>query len=147
MDNKNSNRISGKISFDDYKVKELEYRFNPKFNLDEPIMISFELGHGYEVHNGGMNVQMGVKIFDKAEEHGYPFELKIELEGLFSFEGDVDGERFLPNALAILYPYLRSIVTGYTSLANLQPLILPTINMQQYLEESKTTNKKPSNLN
>lgn len=96
MNNKSHNGIEGKISFDEYRVLEINYKLNSEFDSDESIVISFE--------------------------------------------GDVDGEKFLSNAMAILYPYIRAIVSSYTSLANIPPLTLPTINMQKYLEDSKKIN-------
>ncbi|WP_187331134.1 protein-export chaperone SecB, partial [Lactiplantibacillus plantarum] len=40
------------------------------------------------------------------------------------------------NAVAILYPYVRSLVSGITNASNQFPaLILPTINVAQLLDE------------
>ncbi|MGR5590690.1 protein-export chaperone SecB [Peptoniphilus grossensis] len=140
MNNKSHNGIEGKISFDEYRVLEINYKLNSEFDSDESIVISFELGHDYQIYKNGMNVQLGVKVFEDSKNNGYPFEIYVNIEGKFSFEGDVDGEKFLSNAMAILYPYIRAIVSSYTSLANIPPLTLPTINMQKYLEDSKKIN-------
>lgn len=147
MKNENLNDVKGKISFDEYRVLEVNYKLNTQFDSDESIMISFELGHDYQIYENGMNVQLGVKVFNDSENNGYPFEMNVNIEGIFSFEGNVEGEKFLANALAILYPYIRAIISSYTSLANIPPLTLPTINIQQYLKDSKSKTEKPSNLN
>ena len=39
------------------------------------------------------------------------------------------------NAIAILYPYIRSIVSVYTSSINVPPLILPVINVNALIEQ------------
>ena len=127
--------IEGKISFDEYRVLEINYKLNTGFSINEPLDIAFKLGHDYQINKNNMTVQLGVRIFDDAEKNDYPFEMKVDIEGLFSFEGHVDGEKFLPNALAILYPYVRAIISSYTSLANIPPLTLPTININKYLED------------
>ena len=41
------------------------------------------------------------------------------------------------NAVAILFPYLRALITTYTGMANVQPLILPPINVAKYIENKK----------
>lgn len=135
-------KIKGKISFEEYRVLEINYKLNTEFDSEESLMISFELGHDYQIFENGMTVQMGVNIFEDSEENKYPFEMNVNLEGLFSFEGNVDGEKFLANALAILYPYIRAIVSSYTSLANIPPLTLPTINVQQYLRDADNNKSK-----
>lgn len=33
-----------------------------------------------------------------------------------------------------MYPYIRSVVSTYTSMANVPPLMLPVINVNKYLE-------------
>lgn len=137
MNNKKTNEIKGKISFEEYRVLEINYKLNREFDSDEPIIMSFEIGHDYQIYEKGMNVQMGVNIFEDSESNGYPFEMKVDVEGIFSFEGEVDGEKFLANALSILFPYIRAIVSSYTSLANIPPFTLPTINIQQYLIDTE----------
>lgn len=137
MSKEKTSEIKGKIAFEEYRVLEINYRLNKNFDSDEPIVMSFEIGHDYQIYENGMNVQMGVNIFNNSEINCYPFEMKVDIEGIFSFEGDVDGGKFLANALAILYPYVRAIVSSYTSLANIPPLTLPTINVQQYLIDSE----------
>ena len=39
--------------------------------------------------------------------------------------------------VAILYPYARALVSTYTSNANIAPLILPTINVNQFLKNKE----------
>lgn len=137
MSKENLNDIKGKISFEDYRVLEINYKLNTDFTSNEPLPISLDISHNCQIFEDSMSVKMGVVIFKDSEEKGYPFEMKVEIEGMFSFEGDVDGEKFLANALAILYPYIRAIVSSYTSLANIPALILPTINTNQYLKENE----------
>ena len=58
MNNKSHNGIEGKISFDEYRVLEINYKLNSEFDSDESIVISFELGHDYQIYKNGMNVQL-----------------------------------------------------------------------------------------
>ena len=67
-----------------------------------------------------------------------PFEMKVDITGTFETQGE-SPKVFQANAIAILYPYIRAIVSTYTSAANTQPLILPAINVNAMLEKQ---NKK-----
>lgn len=79
---------------------------------------------------------MKVIIYEDAVENNKPFEMRIELTGYFIVEGS-EPERFKANAIAILYPYIRSIVSTYTANANITPLLLPAINVNKLIEDQK----------
>jgi preprotein translocase subunit SecB len=81
-------------------------------------------------------VSISVSIFNENLSVDSPFYLFISLTGEFQFtdNADVDNEFMIDmNAVAILFPYLRSAVTNITSTANIPPLILPTINVSKLL--------------
>ncbi|MFR8505962.1 MAG: hypothetical protein ACLVCA_02770 [Peptoniphilus sp.] len=132
--------INGSINFEGYKVLKASFDLNTEFESDEPIDITISLGHDYQVENKNMLVQFSVKVFEDAKNKNLPFEVLVTIEGIFSFEDGVEAEKFLPNALAILYPYMRAIVSSYTALANVTSLTLPTININRYLEDIKKEN-------
>ena len=68
----------------------------------------------------------------------YPFSMNLEIVGYFSVSGENAAiENFKSNAVAILYPYARALVSTYTSNANIAPLILPTINVNQFLKNKE----------
>lgn len=46
-------------------------------------------------------------------------------------------EYFYPNSLAIVFPYVRAFVSTITLQANVQPVVLPTINLMGITEELK----------
>ena len=66
----------------------------------------------------------------------------ITMVGFFECENceENDIEEFKPNAVAILYPYARALVTSITANANTNPMILPTINTNKLL--NKENDKK-----
>ena len=63
--------------------------------------------------------------------------LFVKMIGYFKLEGDGDINRYRNNALAIMYPYIRSLVTGYTANSNVTPLILPVINVNAMFNKDK----------
>ena len=72
-----------------------------------------------------------------AKENNYPFEMEIEITGYFQIESVSNEIDFEPNAIAILYPYIRAIASTYTASANINPLILPAINVNKLIEDQK----------
>ena len=49
---------------------------------------------------------------------------------------------FYPNSIAIVFPYIRSFVSTLTLQANVQPIVLPTMNLtglQELLKKNTTT--------
>jgi preprotein translocase subunit SecB len=57
----------------------------------------------------------------------------IVSEGVFTFaepvQIDTIPDYFYANSIAILFPYLRAFITTLTAVANIKPLILPTLNL------------------
>lgn len=133
----NNDSYPGIISFLDYRVINVEFHLNEDFvDTGEPIELNFSLGHGFTTLDNNIYVNLGVRVFEKAEENNYPFEISVDMQGIFASEdADINLEDFLPNALAILYPYARSLISSYTANANVQPLVLPTVNMMNYINE------------
>lgn len=61
------------------------------------------------------------------------FELNVTLVGQFVLDaGMVD--KLKANAVAVMFPYLRSQVTLLTTQPNILPIVLPTININKLLQ-------------
>ena len=132
-----SNEIKSKLAFINYKVKEVILKQNNNFkNPREPINVVFYLNHETIQKENNMKIILKVEVFKNAEEKNYPFYMKVELEGNFETEGE-DIERFEINGIALLYPYVRAIVSTYTANSNMPTLILPPINVGNYYKTKK----------
>ncbi len=63
------------------------------------------------------------------------FNISFKIEGLFKADNNMNDELFEKmckiNAPAILLPYARSIITNFTALCNIQPIILPLFNLTE----------------
>lgn len=89
--------------------------------------------------NNTFLVTLNIAIFDNAKENNYPFTMNVSITGVFqtNIEDTNSIKNFAEiNSIAILFPYLRSIVSTYTANANIQPLILPPINVVNMLKEN-----------
>jgi preprotein translocase subunit SecB len=90
-----------------------------------------------EIKENELIIKLYTKVFGNSEIKNYPFEIEVAITGYFDIsenEGNID---FEPNAIAILYPYIRAIISTYTSSANVMPVILPAINVNAVLKNQK----------
>lgn len=69
--------------------------------------------------------------------------MNICIEGVFSMPNwDKDESRLLmiSNTVAILFPYLRSLVTIITANANVPPYTLPVMNINELFAKTESNN-------
>lgn len=71
--------------------------------------------------------------------------IKVSCEASFSFGNKISiaeiPEYFYPNCLAIVFPYVRAFVSTVSLQANVQPVVLPTINLMGLTEDLKERTK------
>lgn len=128
----------GVISFLNYEVTKISYKINDKFSGDE-VDIDAGVSSNIEVSedNKKMIVYLNINVFENAEKNNYPFEMSVSLRGHFLNRTEESIEKYHANALAIMYPYARAIVSTYTASANIPPLILPTVNINKMLKKKQ----------
>lgn len=132
--------IKSKLSFLNYTVKEVNFLINDEFQTtNKPINIEFEINHNTNVENNRMKIELIIEIFKNMKEQNYPFHMKVKVEGEFTIIGD-NIESFEVNGIAILYPYVRAIISTYTANSNMPTLILPPINVAEYCKRNKGDN-------
>ena len=125
------------LKFISYKVNEVTLKTNEEFVEEkEGTPISLSIKPTITIEEKKMNIKLTVEIFKNAKEKNYPFEMIVETTGFFEAE-DEKPEKFVKNAIAILYPYVRALVSTYTANANINPLILPAINVNKLIEDQK----------
>lgn len=128
-------KYKSKLIFKKYIVDEIVFKYNKEFK-NKPVEIIFDIDKKINYENDKkMNVSLKLKIFEENEK--YPFYMMVSITGFFEIENNDEGINFEPNAIAILYPFIRSIVSTYTASANVMPLILPVINVNKYLEDKQ----------
>lgn len=76
-----------------------------------------------------------IEVTGKKEEE---YTLHVRLSGYFSLPKDADRRDTLmrKNTLAILFPYLRSEVTLLTAQPNVEPVVLPPMNVGNMLDDA-----------
>lgn len=131
---------SGVIAFKRYEVESVIFKLNNEYDEES---VTVDIGGDVEISVDGrdMMVKLMLNIFPDAVKNGYPFEMSLVLNGFFALSIDEDDsvQEYQENALAILYPYARALVSSYTANANVTPLILPTVNINKFLASDKKT--------
>ncbi|MDB2160497.1 MULTISPECIES: protein-export chaperone SecB [Clostridium] len=129
-----------KLSFKDYIVNKIEFNNNIKCDNKE-ITMDFDFDSKVEFgEDDKFILYLSVELFKDAEKNNYPFNFKADLIGFFELNEVEESKKQVyaeQNAVAILFPYLRALITTYTGMANVQPLILPPINVAKYIENKK----------
>ncbi len=71
--------------------------------------------------------------------------ITVSCEATFTFDDNVSIDNipdyFYPNSLAIIFPYVRAFVSVVSLQANVQPVLLPTINLMGLTEMLKSQTK------
>ncbi len=81
------------------------------------------------------NIIIGIRLVDSERNDSKTLKLNVEIAGFFQFEDDSDfieeniKNLIIPNGTAILFPYLRTLISNITSFDTLgEGIIIPTIN-------------------
>lgn len=97
--------------------------------------------------DGKFSITLGVKVgFD--DESEMPFACEVIITGHFQLSTCSSNDDALidQNATAILFPYLRSLVTSITANANVSPIFLTVMNISKLFEDASMRHeneKKP----
>ena len=130
-----SKNIVSALKFRKYIVKNVEFILNDTFSNRSNVAIEFGIRKRIEYKEKTMHVELETIVFPNAEKNDYPFTIRVKIVGIFETVGEAK-DRFETNAVAILYPYIRAIVSTYTAQANIPALVLPPINVNSLMEDS-----------
>jgi preprotein translocase subunit SecB len=135
--------MKSSLKFIDYIVEEVEFYNNSNFIAEssEKTKLDFDIDSKTEfIDENRFTLSLIVKIFQNAVEKGYPFSMNIKITGVFILDNvDEKTKQVLAekNSVAILFPYVRALVSTYTSASNVHPVILPPINVVKYIENKR----------
>lgn len=128
--------IRSNLKFEHYIVDYVEFKNNPDFEGEEATL-EFNPRAEFNVDGKELLVFLTIDVFPEAIKRNYPFEMSVCVVGYFTISDEENIEKYKTNAVAVLFPYVRSIISTYTALANVNPLILPTVNINRMLAETK----------
>ncbi len=131
------------LEFKNYSVNELSYKKNKLYQENsQNISIDPKIEIKNTLKQDKIIVTVNVHIGSQSDKPT-PFMVTASISGEFIYHENEDHNQIgvdtliKKNAVAILYPYVRSLVSNITTASNQFPaLILPTINVTQVLDEN-----------
>ena len=133
------------LIFHDYMVKTIVFKQNKellqKFEKEKrEILIAPKIKRNITCHeNNQYSIELSFELSEDVEIPS-PIEIFIEIEGQFSVKED--NKSFIyDNATAILFPYLRALISTITANANLPSLIIPPINIVEIFKHQEIKDK------
>ncbi len=115
-----------------YTVDKMSFILNKSFKIEPNHKVQVKPNFNREItkrNNDSFILSLAISLDDYNED--IPFYLDIQISGIFNVE-KWEQEPALSlskiNGTAILFPYLRSLVTTLTANANVPPYILPITN-------------------
>ncbi|MFT9078565.1 protein-export chaperone SecB [Ethanoligenens sp.] len=126
------------LCFLGYQVDKIHFEVNKEYKAitkkGVPLLPSFSRKIARE-ENGVYQVKLEFKIFPAESDENMPISLETSITGRFALQSD-DINLVRHNAVAILFPYLRSLVSFITLNANVAPLVLPIVNTTELFDKS-----------
>jgi preprotein translocase subunit SecB len=125
------------FSFQSYKVSSIILNEPPA--QEEIISVQFNPSGKYFLQEGRYILQLDFIASTEEKENKF---LSISLESVFIFdEKNIEAKQlpiyFYRNCIAIVFPYMRAIVSTITSVTNSRPLLLPLLNLSSLEEPLK----------
>lgn len=138
--------ILSAFQFIDYKVNSINFKRNTEFTYEGSmeIQFKFDASLNLDIEQQSVCVTLDIIVCDPSLFDTSPFTLNVSISGYFNYEVEEeieDYQKFEEQCklfgITALFPYLRSIISEITRLSNLPTLVLPLINVYNYLENEK----------
>lgn len=136
-----ANRFIADISFNQYLFRSIAFSHN-EFYKGDTVEIDFRIGHNTALDSEKNNavVSLTCTVFPDPKINGFPFTITLEMVGMFSYvphiSEDLRDSLLSENALAMMFPYVRSAISTITASAGIPPLLLPPINIHDYVNRA-----------
>ena len=124
-----------------YQVDKIHFLLNDKFDFKstKSVKLNQEFSRSIEkIDENHCKVSLVFSVNDNADNPN-PFELNVQISGIFELDNWEKDDRNVfinTNAIAILYPFVRSLVATVTANANIPSYILPVFNIAAWFEEN-----------
>ncbi len=124
-----------------YDVLKLNFALNLNYCYNENRTIEVNPQLTRQINKIDENQAEVVLTFaiSSAEDLTTPFDFELSIRGIFESN---QWETTCPdvmkiNTVAILFPFLRSLIATVTANVNVPPYVLPVINVEQWLKQSE----------
>jgi preprotein translocase subunit SecB len=124
------------LKFNKYEVNKILFVKNVKFRKEEfnglDLNIDTNINYPKDAEDNSFTVNLKIEIGKDAENNNYPFNIVVEITGFFELDkSELDKMKQFAeiNAVSILFPYARALITTITANANIPPVVLPPMNI------------------
>lgn len=120
-----------------YEVNLLEWKKNESYKQDPDHELTIKPSFIFECLKADDDsehylVRLTCNVFEEAEKNNYPFSCQVIISGGFFIFDEENKDKLLKyNAVAVLLPYVRSLVSQITVLAEMPSLHLPIFNVYE----------------
>ncbi len=125
------------LNFKRYLVNSIDFKYNAAYAGGKANM-DIDFGHSMAVKDSEARISLKCMLFRKAKKEEKPFHLEVQMTGVFEFQTELEGEELnnilRQQAINILFPYLRALISNITGNTGLPPIILPLINVNQLIQ-------------
>lgn len=134
------NQKKAGIQFLAYYVEKVMFEINnSKIKTSEKsIKINYDFKKKSTYIDNKLELTIISNIFKDNKEA--PFSILVRFKGIFKFEKINESEKvkYEKNAIAILFPYLRTFITNLTVNAGFKPILIPVYDFtDSFFEEEK----------
>lgn len=131
-----------KLSLLKYSVDKIFFEVNDEYDYSKAkeIKLNQDLNKTInKINENTFKTTLSFKIYG-TEEIPVPFTLSISISGLFGLE-DWESEKNKQiaekNTVAILFPFLRSLIATVTANCSVPPYVMPVINVNAFISDNK----------
>ena len=134
-----------------YIVKNINFSINENFQFNQNVTIKINPEFRREIKKiDNNNAAVNLFFCIKNEKDDLPFSMEVNIEGQFHLENWEQPDLIsliVSNSIAILFPYLRSIISMITANANISPYMLPVMNIAALFEQDENDDLDKKNIN
>lgn len=128
-----------------YQVLKLSFELNEQFSFTskpkKPILILPQFArHVNELDPNRFSIHLSVLIANEFHEEPIPFQAEVQIQGFFEMQNwneSKQKDQIIDNATAILFPYLRSLLSNMTLQGNVPAYVLPITNISNLFRDTQ----------
>ena len=120
------------LTLQNYIVKTMNFSINDEFNMEQEQEINIQPKFSRTVNKIDSNSAEVILGFEVEKDVNIPFSMKIDVCGYFhlnDWENPDNSVLMVENTIAILFPYLRALISILTANANIPPYLIPVMNI------------------
>ncbi|HEM5150978.1 TPA: protein-export chaperone SecB [Streptococcus suis] len=131
--------MHSKIKFQRMEVETSEFYLNKSVKLEENQEIALSLETNFNKEDcDALSLSLDLSIFNKDfKEKEKPLHIRLVINTFFEINEELDEENLIKkygaNMILLSYPYARSYITNLTAMANIPPINIPIISIEDVL--------------